>query len=142
MGLTAHFLPLFPTCRHYRQRDYRGQRPPENFFRCLKNLDAASKTAEAAFGTAKISDLERRLRADYEITPRRWDFRVARWEKREEKESAGKPGSVEDSHSSGISVAGYLKQPTRKCTRAARCRPLRDGVLPYLALLLAGFAVP
>ena len=40
-----------------------------------------------------------------------------------EKESACKPGSVEDSHSSGIAVTGDLKRPTRKHagTPAATC---------------------
>lgn len=37
-------------------------------------------------------------------------------------ESACKPGSVMDSHSSRISVAGYLKRPTREHARAARRR--------------------
>ena len=39
------------------------------------------------------------------------------------KESACKPGSVENSHSSGIAVAGDFKRPTRKHagTRAATC---------------------
>ena len=42
---------------------------------------------------------------------------------REKKESACKPGSVEDDHSSGIAVTGELKRPTRKHagTRAATC---------------------
>ena len=39
------------------------------------------------------------------------------------KESACKPGSVENDHSSGIAVTGNLKRPTRKHagTRAATC---------------------
>ncbi len=36
-------------------------------------------------------------------------------------ESAGKPGSVLDNHSSGTHVAVRLKRPTRKRARAARC---------------------
>jgi len=57
-------------------------------------------------------------------------------------ESAGKPGSVMDSHSSGQRVAAWLKRPTRE-----RCGPhptlvLRLGLLPYLVLLQVGFAVP
>ena len=62
---------------------------------------------------------------------------VRRWE------SADKPGSVVDSHSSGMPVAGHLKQPTRKRARAVRCNPDEsDCLFPYLALLRAGFAVP
>ncbi len=59
---------------------------------------------------------------------------------RQKKESADKPGSVEGNHSSGMRVAAHLKQPTRKRARAARCGFRR--VLPYLALLPAGFALP
>ena len=40
--------------------------------------------------------------------------------KRKKKESAGKPGFVEDNHSSGIRVAAYLKRPTRKPVWAIR----------------------
>jgi len=36
-------------------------------------------------------------------------------------ESDCKPGSVVDSHSSGIHVAAYLERPTREPVRAARC---------------------
>ena len=53
--------------------------------------------------------------------------------KREKGESADKPGSVEDNHSSGMAVASHLKQPTR-----IRCEPHR--VDSYLALLQVGFA--
>ncbi len=38
-------------------------------------------------------------------------------------ESADKPGSVVDSHSSGTHVTVSLKRPTRERARAARCRP-------------------
>ena len=58
----------------------------------------------------------------------------------EKRESADKPGSVEGNHSSGMHVAVHLKQPTRKHALAARCGLRR--LLPYLALLPAGFAVP
>ena len=51
-----------------------------------------------------------------------------------------KPGSVEDNHSSGTTVAGRLEQPTRESARYRRCD--RGRVLPYLVLLRAGFAVP
>ena len=64
--------------------------------------------------------------------------------KKREKESADKPGSVEDNHSSGIRVAVYLERPTRKpmwATCAAYARR-RGCLLPYLVLLQAGFAVP
>jgi len=58
-------------------------------------------------------------------------------------ESADKPGSVVDSHSSGMPVTGHLKQPTRKHARAVRCRSDESVYsFPYLALLRAGFAVP
>ena len=45
------------------------------------------------------------------------------WLAVEKKESACKPGSVEDDHSSGIAVTGDLKRPTRKRrgTPAATC---------------------
>ena len=61
-------------------------------------------------------------------------------EAREKRESADKPGSVVGNHSSGMHVAVHLKQPTRKHALAARCGLRR--LLPYLALLQAGFAVP
>jgi len=65
-------------------------------------------------------------------------FFCSGWEKRWE--SAGKPGSVAGNHSSGMRVAAHLEQPTRKHARAARCGLRR--LLPYLALLPAGFALP
>ena len=55
-------------------------------------------------------------------------------------ESADKPGSVVGNHSSGMHVAVHLERPTRKHARVARCGFRR--MLPYLALLQAGFAVP
>ena len=60
--------------------------------------------------------------------------------RRNKRESADKPGSVVGNHSSGMHVAVHLKQPTRKHALAARCGLRR--LLPYLALLQAGFAVP
>ena len=54
-------------------------------------------------------------------------------------ESADKPGSVESNHSSGTTVTGGLKQPTRKHLRA---RLLQSNVLPYLVLLQVGFTMP
>ena len=65
-------------------------------------------------------------------------FFCSGWET--EWESAGKPGSVVGNHSSGMRVAAHLEQPTRKHARAAR-RGLRR-LLPYLALLPVGFALP
>ena len=56
-------------------------------------------------------------------------------------ESAGKPGSVEGNHPSGTRVAARLERPTRKPPRAAGAG-LAAHVLPYLALLQVGFAVP
>ena len=59
------------------------------------------------------------------------------------KESADKPGSVEDNHSSAIRVAAYLKRPTREPVWATRApRPRTRPLPPYLVLLQAGFAVP
>ena len=49
--------------------------------------------------------------------------------------SACKPGSVENSHSSGQRVATQLKQPTRELMRAA-------SMFPYLVLLQVGFTKP
>ena len=59
-------------------------------------------------------------------------------------ESADKPGSVVDNHSSGMCVATHLKQPTREHARVARCRLKQASadLLSYLVLLRAGFAVP
>src|SRR5690606_22416793 len=61
-----------------------------------------------------------------------------------EKESADKPGSVEDNHSSWIRVTAYLQRATREHVRATRAEPVRGPLrlLPYLLLLQAGFAVP
>jgi len=50
-------------------------------------------------------------------------------------ESVDKPGSVEDSHSSGTQVTLSLKQPTRD-QRGPR------HTIPYLVLLRVGFALP
>jgi len=50
-------------------------------------------------------------------------------------ESADKPGSVMDNHSSGTTVTDSLKQPTRK-------RPRARHMLPYLVLLRMGFTLP
>jgi hypothetical protein len=59
------------------------------------------------------------------------------------KESADKPGSVEDNHSSGMRVAAHLKRPTRKpCGPHVRRIRGCSRALPYLVLLQAGFAVP
>ena len=57
------------------------------------------------------------------------------------KESAVKPGSVLDSHSSGIRVTAQLKRPTRK-PMWATCSGVLRRPLPYLVLLQVGFAVP
>ena len=56
------------------------------------------------------------------------------------KESAGKPGSVVDDHSSGMCVTAHLKRPTRERMRAARRG--RGRLFPYLVLLRVGFSVP
>ncbi|CAN5298494.1 hypothetical protein BH10PSE19_BH10PSE19_09190 [soil metagenome] len=54
-------------------------------------------------------------------------------------ESADKPGSVVDSHSSGMHVTIHLKQPTRTL-----CGPHIVAKLlgSYLVLLRMGFALP
>jgi len=64
--------------------------------------------------------------------------------RKEEKESADKPGFVEGNHSSGMRVAAHLERPTRKPAWAMRAnhQKLAIGVLPYLVLLQAGFAMP
>ena len=58
------------------------------------------------------------------------------------KELACKPGSVKNSHSSGMHVTMHLKQPTREQhadhMSASRTKPL----LPYLVLLRVGFTLP
>ena len=53
----------------------------------------------------------------------------------QEKELTDKPGSVVDSHSSGINVTVYLERPTRS-QRGSRCRGT------YLVLLRVGFTMP
>ena len=55
------------------------------------------------------------------------------WNKK--RESADKPGSVVDNHSSGWHVAMHLKQPTRE-QRGPRI------MFPYLVLLRVGFTMP
>src|SRR5687767_4392425 len=47
--------------------------------------------------------------------------------KKREKESADKPGSVEDNHSSAIRVTAYLQRPTREPVWATRAAPSEDG---------------
>jgi len=51
------------------------------------------------------------------------------------RESADKPGFVEDNHSSGSHVTMHLKQPTRE-QRGPRI------MFPYLVLLRVGFTMP
>ena len=60
---------------------------------------------------------------------------------KESGESACKPGSVVNSHSSGTCVTARLKRPTRKHARALAAAHGRLR-LPYLALLQVGFAMP
>ncbi len=59
--------------------------------------------------------------------------------RREKREPACKPGSVESSHSSGMRIAAHLEQPTRE-----PCGPhvAPRGSLPYLVLLQVGFTLP
>ncbi len=61
-------------------------------------------------------------------------------EESEEGESACKPGSVGDSHSSRTCVTTRLKRPTRGHTRAAWRGLNRSS--PYLVLLRVGFTLP
>lgn len=62
---------------------------------------------------------------------------------RKRKESADKPGSVVDNHSSAIRVTAYLKRPTRESVWATHAtQPKLNRALPYLVLLQAGFTVP
>ena len=54
--------------------------------------------------------------------------------------STDKPGSVVDSHSSGIRIAAYLVRPTR-----GQYGPhflIRRSMSPYLVLLQVGFTLP
>ena len=54
--------------------------------------------------------------------------------------SADKPGSVENSHSSGIYITAYLMRPTRE-----QCGPhflILRSMSPYLVLLQTGFTLP
>jgi hypothetical protein len=46
------------------------------------------------------------------------------WNERKKKESAGKPGSVVDSHSSRPGVAARLEQPTREQRGPRQCSPI------------------
>ena len=56
-----------------------------------------------------------------------------------EKESADKPGSVEDNHSSAIRVATYLQRPTREHMRAAcAVRPEGQLLAPLFGLAPGG----
>lgn len=55
------------------------------------------------------------------------------------RESACKPGSVRDDHSSGLCVTAHLKRPTREPVRAAHAARL---LFPYLVLLRVGFTLP
>ena len=73
---------------------------------------------------------------------RAW-HRGSRYTRESSGESACKPGSVESNHSSGTHVAVSLERPTRKRARIPlRARSFERPLLPYLALLQVGFAVP
>jgi hypothetical protein len=61
--------------------------------------------------------------------------------KTRKREPACKPGSVEGNHSSGTRVAASLERPTRKRVWTP-LRSVAGVLLPYLALLQVGFAVP
>lgn len=67
--------------------------------------------------------------------------RLRHMEKSGWRESACKPGSVMDSHSSGMCVAAHLKQPTREQCGPHATRPKARTFL-YLVLLQVGFTLP
>jgi hypothetical protein len=62
--------------------------------------------------------------------------RREKWEKWEKWESACKPGSVGDSHSSGMHVTVHLERPTREPVRAARRGP--NPLVPLFGLAPSG----
>ena len=53
-----------------------------------------------------------------------WRAELRRQYRKKKKESAGKPGSVVDSHSSRHDVAAVLKQPTRERRGPRHCPPI------------------
>ena len=57
------------------------------------------------------------------------------------REPTCKPGSVVDSHSSGMRVTAHLKRPTRE-QRGPRFAAEHSDTLPYLVLLRVGFTLP
>ena len=133
-GTGSHFLPLFPTRCHYRHGSTGGQRPRQKKFVCRQGLsDDPSGVAGGVRGPVN-QRLTSRISCDLLGRGVLWSFLITK------RESADKPGSVVGNHSSGMHVAVHLKRPTRKRARAARCDLRR--MLPYLALLQAGFAVP
>ena len=77
-------------------------------------------------GSAKVRTLPAH-RTLFVYTPACFSARPTLIVKKTEKESADKPGSVEDNHSSGIRVATYLKRPTREPVWATRAAPSEDG---------------
>ncbi len=96
----------------------------------FRDLAAILQVWKGASEALEISDLRAASTATSELS----SYLITK------KESADKPGSVVGNHSSGMHVAVHLERPTRKRARAARCGLRR--MLPYLALLQAGFAVP
>jgi len=91
------------------------------------------------------------LRRSIKVTSKNGRARRCSGCRREEKrEPACKPGSVVDSHSSGMRVTAHLERPTRE-RRGPRLVP-RPGhgraaagtrkLLPYLVLLRVGFTLP
>ena len=163
MGLSPIPPHFFPPRRDYRGSVRAGQRCWRDFFQRRQSLTRRPSRRDWIMKDARISELRRLVVALCQNPARNaptgacWncDLRhkaspgagrrmstgpVQRWE------SAGKPGSVLDSHSSGMHVAVHLKRPTREHARAARCRPrqCRRRPVPLFGLAPGGVcrAVP
>ena len=130
-GTRSHFLPLFPTRCHSREARQVGQQ------QSTKNSVTAQRLSDdrrVPFSTHRSTQKSATYESHFVRNISLVFFSAKKWE------SADKPGSVAGNHSSGMHVAVHLERPTRKHARVARCGLRR--MLPYLALLQAGFAVP
>jgi len=63
---------------------------------------------------------------------------LSRFENREKKELADKPGSVGDNHSSGTAVTSGLKRPTRESGQTSGPDTLRYRATPLFGLAPGG----